>query len=798
MRRGLCSFLGLCLITIFLLGLAWWNIPACPHPLEGVPFSQLVFDRHGNLLRLSLADDQIFRVRVALQDIPPHVIEATLRYEDKFYWQHPGVNPFSMLRAAVSMAFGGRRLGGSTITMQVVRLRDRLNTTSFTGKWHQIFRALQLERHYGKDTILEAYFNLAPYGGNIEGLGAATRIYFHKQVQKLTSAESTALAVVPQNPNKRRPSITNTTFHTARRLLAPEAAPLRIFSIRELPFIAPHLTDELLNTQTNIHEIHTSLDTQQQTALSFQLQNFVFRHGAYGINNAAALLVHWPSMEVRALHGSADFHSQTISGQVDGTKALRSPGSTLKPFIYALALEQGLIHPRTLLIDTPQSFSGYDPENFDKTFRGPIHAAEALRTSRNVPAVHLAAQLHAPDLYDFLQQNGLTLPQTREHYGLALVLGGAETTMRQLAQLYAMLANGGVLKPLRPTLNTSSTAPILQTHALPKKNTDNMPTTATSTTLQAFFRQSLSPEAAFITLAMLTDHTVDKTVETIQGTRLPVRFKTGTSNGFRDAWTVGIIGPYVLVVWVGHFDNRSNPFFVGSELALPLFMDIIQHIVQQTPTTELLQAETSLSTPKDHLNVVNVSTCTATGDIDTRLCKATTEDWFIPGTSPIRSSEVFRTIMVDTQTGLRLCFPKEGRTKQQVAEFWPGELARLFAHAGIPKPLPPSYEPECLDGRALPGKAPSIIQPKAGLTYFIPKSNKEHQMTPSHINIPLFAESDADANSLYWFANNRFIGQSMPGKTLLWQAESGKYVLRVVDNLGRTTSRTINVLVTDT
>ena len=249
-------------------------------------------------------------------------------------------------------------------------------------------------------------------------------------------------------------------------------------------------------------------------------------------------------MEVRALAGSANFFDSSISGQIDGTLARRSPGSTLKPFIYALGLEQGLIHPMTLLRDLPKSFAGYTPENFDGDFRGPLPACEALRLSRNVPAITLASQLRNPDLYDFLRSCHVDFLRDRDHYGLSLVLGGAEVTPRELAALYCMLANRGIWKPLRLTLDEP----------------------------QAAGQQRLSPEASFITLDMLVSDASDENIPSREGKNIHVRCKTGTSNGFRDAWTAGIAGPYVLVVWVGNFNNDPHPLFVGGRTAKPLFL----------------------------------------------------------------------------------------------------------------------------------------------------------------------------------------------------------------------------------
>jgi penicillin-binding protein 1C len=643
--------------------------------------------------------------------------------------------------------------------MQVVRLTRGLETGQLRAKLRQIFLALQLEWRWSKTDILEAYFNLAPYGGNVEGLGAAALYYFHKMPAALTPDESAALMLVPQNPTQRLPSQSNPAFFSARQRLGKvwhgkdEIAPLRVFGSKDLPFAAPHVCAELLRHPIEEERLRSFIDLGLQRRLERQLQRFAARNRAWGIDNAAALLLHWPSMEVRALAGSADFHDNRISGQVDGTRARRSPGSTLKPFIYALALEQGFIHPHTLLSDTPRSFAGYDPENFDGGFRGPLSAAQALRASRNLPALTLAARLDQPDLHEFLTRAGVAFARDKEHYGLSLVLGGAEMTMRELAGLYAMLPNKGIWRPLRFLKDEAASAPL----------------------------KLLSPEAAFVALSMLEDNNPDLLARSREGSVVPLRIKTGTSNGFRDAWAAGVFGPYVLVVWAGHFDNTANPLLIGGQVATPLFTAIARELA----ASEAMQD--SAGHPARNLNVERISVCTATGDLDTSLCEETAETWFIPGVSPLRSSGVFRTILVDPVTGLRACPSSSGRVETRVWEFWPTDLARMFLKAGVIKPPPPPFAPECQNEGGIPGQPPVIIQPKAGIIYHTGSTRGVGN------TVALIANADADAASLYWFADERYLGISTPGDPLLWNAFPGSITLRVVDDAGRSAQRRIQV-----
>ncbi len=795
MRRYVWILLAALLISPVVFW-SWLLLSPRPPLLEGVSFSPLVLDREGNLLRMGLSEDEKYRVRVQLHEVSPDAVQAVLLYEDRYFYRHPGVNPLALLRAAADMLGGARRMGGSTITMQVARLRLGLKTDSVSGKLKQMARALQYEYHYTKDEILEAYFNLAPYGGNVEGIGAAARIYFHTSPWRLARTECLALAAVPQNPVGRSP-LNGSDFEKARVRMhalaraeglepsrhaplsflvkedAPSATgteaspsgsssrgssskeafpvpPLRVYGPSRLPFAAPHVTAELLPLSKDGQPVHSFIDMALQRTLERCLQAFAARGRRYGLNNAAALLIHWPSMEIRALVGSADFFNESISGQVDGTRARRSPGSTLKPFIYALALDQGLIHPQTLLSDSPRSFGGYDPENFDRSFRGPLPAHEALRASRNLPAIMLASRLH-PDLYAFLQRAGVVLPFDAEHYGLSLVLGGAEVTMRELGGLYAMLANRGVWRAARLYAEE------------PEKPA----------------RPLLSPEAAIVTLRMLED--AGKSTGTLRG-KIPLRCKTGTSNGFRDAWTAGVIGPYVLVVWIGNFDNTSNPLLIGGEVAEPLFSDIAQALV----ANEYGKLRDLIPEQQEGLNITLETVCAATGDLDTSLCTETVETWYIPGRSPTRPSGVFRKILVDTETGLRACRPVPGRTEEIIWEFWPSDLSALFLQAGVVKPPPPPFAPECIT-ETQPGLPPRILSPKEGMIYRIRLSDPERN------TIPLIAGADADAGAIFWFIKDRFIGRSLPGKPLLWRPDSGVHLLRAVDDRGRVCTQQVNV-----
>ena len=348
--------------------------------------SRAVYDHRGVLLRLTLAPDEQYRLWVPLSAMAPQLVDAVKLYEDRHFTWHPGVNPAALVRAAWATMAGQRRQGGSTLTMQLARRLYRLDSRTLDGKLAQMAAAVWLEMRYSKAAILEAYLNTAPYGGNIEGVQAASLVYFRKDASQLSLPEAMTLAVIPQNPIKRIAERgKNTELQAARERLwalwaqregsARAAGETQIVlaaqSRSSLPFLAPHATDRLL-AQHPQQVIRSTLDVGLQRTLERVTQQYLGTRAQEGLNNAAALLLDAHTMEVRAVVGSAGFSNVTIDGQVNGTLAKRSPGSTLKPFIYALALDQGLLHSKTVLKDAPTSFGPFSPENFDGRFAGQL------------------------------------------------------------------------------------------------------------------------------------------------------------------------------------------------------------------------------------------------------------------------------------------------------------------------------------------------------------------------------------------------------------------------------------------
>ncbi len=751
-----------------LLAAGRW-VPAEPLA-EGVQRSRAVFDREGRLLRLTLAGDEQYRLWVPLKEIKPELVEATLLHEDQHFLWHPGVNPFSLARGALRTYVGrGRRIGGSTVTMQLARILYRVDSRTPAGKAVQVFRALQLEWRYSKDELLEAYLNRVPYGRNVEGVGAASLVYFGKEAKDLSLAEALTLSVIPQSPARREPSRAGPALTQARvRLFTrwlvrhPEhaeqrevmQAPLPVRAPSALPFLAPHLVEAVLRRSPAGARAVTTMDVTLQRAFERQVKSYVERRRGVGIRNASALLVDWRTMEVRALVGSASFQDASIDGQVDGTNARRSPGSALKPFIYGLGFDQGLIHPLSMLEDAPESFGGYNPENYDGDFVGPLCARDALVRSRNVPAVRLAAQL-SPSLHALLKRAGISGLREESHYGLSLALGSAEVTMRELVELYAALANRGELRRLRFVAGEEELSPV----------------------------PLLSPEAAFLVREVLASRTSEGT----QGFRsewlraaLPVAWKTGTSFGHRDAWAVGIAGPYVAAVWIGNFDGSPGPAFIGAEAAAPLLFELLDSVRSASP--ELVTVR--LPVPQ---GVTRVRVCAISGMLPGPHCQHLAQTGFIPGVSPTKTCDVHREVLVDGRTGRQVCEPGPF-SRAEVYEVWPSRLMRLFARAGLPRRAPPAANPACpLDLLSTHGRAPEISSPQLGVDYALRAAQKEPQ------EVPFVASADGDARELFWFVDERLVARAKPGESVRWAAKPGRYMVRAVDDRGRSDARELFV-----
>ena len=743
-----------------------------PPLLNDAIFGTAYFDKNGELLRITLAPDDKYRLYTPLSEISPDIIRATILYEDKYFYYHPGINPIALFRATINYLSGAPHpAGASTITMQVARMKYDINTREIMGKLKQIAAAIYLDLFYSKDEIITAYLNMAPYGGNIESIGAASQIYFDKPPKNLTTIESITLATIPQNPNRRGlntasglQNMMKMRGDLVRRWIAETGSdknlvtlaqmPLSARTTRELPFHAPHFVNfEISRTPTNESFVTTTLDLGLQRELERTMAAQITRGRSRGITNAAAILVNYKTMETVAYIGSADYFDKSIYGENDGVRARRSPGSTLKPLIYATAVDMGLIHSMTLLRDAKINFGVYAPENSDSEFFGPVLARDALTHSRNIPAINLLRQIGIRNFYNILTASGVTNLKSPEHYGISVALGGAETSMFELADIYATMANLGLRRDIRTNINA--------------------PTNKENET------QILSPEAFFITLDMLAHQsTPTKNIPFAKKQTMPIRhyWKTGTSSSFRDAWTAGIFGDFVLIVWVGNFDGTPNNAFSGALAAAPIYFALADATQKYYAAHNVPIKNNNFL--RDDMNISTVEMCDGVGGLAGKHCPKSVMAYFIPGKSPITTSSIYRAVPVDNKTGLRACNHNPKTTHMEIFEFWDSEYLDMFSRAGITRNTPPPFMPGCdLDSVTSTRAAPVILSPIDGTRTVILSDNNTQQ-------IAFRAISDMTDAKIFWFLNDEMIGTTMSGETLVYDTPIGDYTVRIMDEMG--------------
>jgi penicillin-binding protein 1C len=538
---------------------AAWIVSLGPLPLEQTrEVSTAVVDRDGKLLRAYATADGRWRLPVhSNTEVDPGYLKLLLAYEDWRFRAHAGVDPLALGRAAFQLVTRGHIVsGGSTITMQLARLMEPRHERSVYAKLRQMVRALQIERRLNKDQILDLYLALAPFGGNLEGIRAASIAYFGKEAKRLSLAESALLVALPQSPETRRLDRYPDAAHAARervldrmvedgRVSEDEAAQAKATPVprlrKPMPILAPHSADQALATVKNANVIRLTLESSLQKNLETLARD---RAIALGPNiSIAVIAVDNASGDVLARVGSPDYFDDRRAGQVDMTRAVRSPGSTLKPFIYGLAFEDGFVHPESLIDDRPIRFGSYAPENFDMTFQGTVPVRKALQLSLNVPAIALLDRVGASRLSSRLKQAGanLVLPKA-EAPGLAMGLGGVGVTLQDLVQLYTGLARLGDAWPLREIVNAKDD------RRDPLRLMDQVAAWQVGNVLMG----TPPPENA---------------------AHNRIAFKTGTSYGYRDAWSIGFDGRITIGVWVGRPDGAPVPGLVGRTAAAPILFD---------------------------------------------------------------------------------------------------------------------------------------------------------------------------------------------------------------------------------
>jgi penicillin-binding protein 1C len=558
LRRIAIAAAALCAVPVLSLGAYVALDRAFPlPPMSDVAVSPEVVDRDGALLRAFATKEGRWRLETRLEDIDPAFVSMLIAYEDKRFYSHHGVDPLALARSAWQFARHGRIVsGGSTLSMQLARLMEPRGERGLGRKARQMFRAIQIERRLTKEEILLRYLTLAPYGGNVEGVRAASLAWFGKEPKKLLLSEAALLVALPQAPESRRPDRHPKTAKASRdRVLRRMAdagaietgevarASAAAFNARRrgFPALAPHLSEYALRLTPEQKRIQVTLKKSVQQALETVAKDSAKRIGAN--LSVSMIMADARTGEILAEVGSANYFDGARSGWVDMTRAPRSPGSTLKPFIYAIAIEEGLVMPETLIGDRPANFAGYRPENFDTTYQGDVSIRQALQMSLNVPAVQVLESVGTPSLLQRFHRSGVepVLPGKKQA-GLAIGLGGIGMSLADLVQSYAAIANGGLKVQL--TNGIGDTAPFDRNQRV------------------------MSPQAAWHVTDILAGIPAPANVSP----RL-LAYKTGTSYGYRDAWSIGFDGRYVLGVWVGRSDNGAVPGSTGGGTAAPILFE---------------------------------------------------------------------------------------------------------------------------------------------------------------------------------------------------------------------------------
>lgn len=730
-----------------------------PTPGRSAPFSLIVTARDGTPLRAFPDKLYIWRNPITPTQVSPLYVEALIGYEDRAFWWHPGVNPLSLVRAAAQWVLHGHVVsGGSTITMQVARMIDPTPHT-LPGKLRQILRALQLEAHLSKRDILTIYLNYAPMGGVLEGVDAASRAYLGKAPLHLSHAEAAMLAVLPQAPSLLRPDRFPRRAGQARdkvlrrladRWTAPIIAdaltePVYAQTIRE-PMLAPLLAERLRRDARGKLRVTSTIDADLQStveALLLERVRTLPRHAS-----CAALVIDNATLEVRAYAGSADFADLDRASHVDMVRAWRSPGSTLKPFLYGFALDAGIVDSESLLSDVPQSFGGYQPGNFEQSFSGAVSMSEALTRSLNVPAVQVLDQYGPERFVDKLRQGGLKLRLPRGATpNLAVILGGADTTLENLVGAYASLARGGIAGSPRLTPD----AP---------RNEHRM----------------MSAGAAFIVRDILeTGGPLGRALEE-RGAPRGIAWKTGTSFGYRDAWSVGVTDRYTVGVWMGRPDGTPNPGYFGANAATPLLTSIFSALPDAVAT---LHREA----PPD---VTQAQVCWPLGNAadaqPPSLCALERRAWLLGGVAPptfpdpVRGGEPVLRYQVDASTGLRAtsaCTAHPLREAQ--APLWPSALEPwLDEHSR--RLDPPRWSPGCAPPAGAGGRL-AITGASSGEVIRRVYGGAAPQI---HLGV------NGARGAVGWLVNGELVGRAAAARGWTVQLpRPGEYAVTVFDEGGR-------------
>jgi len=760
---------------------------------DRVEYSTIITDDKGEVIHAFLTHDQQWRMRTELSEISPLLRKTIIEKEDKYFYYHPGVNPLAMARALARNILHMRRTSGaSTITMQVARALEPKRRT-YWNKLRESFRTLQLEWKYPKDEILQLYLNLVPYGGNIEGVKAASVLYFGKTPDRLSLAEITALSIIPNRPSSLVMGRNNDKIVEERNKWLHRFAREKVFTEKEIedalnePLTATRGTVPALVPQLALKlrklggpTVHSTIQLNTQLKVEKLVKDYSRTLTLKNIRNAAVIVLDNRTHRVISYVASADFHDSADGGQVNGAASVREPGSTLKPLLYGLCIDEGLLTPKRVITDVPINYDGFAPENYDKRFNGYVTMEYALEHSLNIPAVKSLKALGKEKLIQRLAQCDFRqVDRDRKKLGLSMILGGCGATLEELMGLYSIFADSGVYVRPRYTMDSAATGGE-GTPGIVGRRLVSGKTVGTADGQRAGVR-ILSPAAAFMINETLSKvNRPDFPLNWQSTVHLPrVAWKTGTSYGRRDGWSIGYNQRYTVGVWVGNFSGLGVPELSGADVATPLLFTVFN-------TIDYNDDDPWFSQPAD-CDVRMV--CSETGLPPADFCKNLITDYFIPLVSPAKKCDNMEEIFISADGKLsycRSCLPASGYKKKWYTMVPPEMKEYDDANHIAYDPIPP-HNPGC--ERVFKEGAPMVISPANGNEYLINRKDPEPLMLRCRVT--------SDVARVYWYINDKFFRAGEAGEKEFFVPDEGPVKISCTDDKGRNRNVWIRVKYVD-
>lgn len=759
MKKNIIKKIIITFVTLVVLFIIWtlfifitFDVDKMQEDIEG-NYSTSLLDANGKLMDVFLNNEEQWHLKIE-DEIADNLKETVITYEDKNFYRHIGVDILAIGRAFRDNLLGYKRSGASTITMQVAKLAYP-KKRSYINKYIEIIQSLKIETKLDKETILKLYLNNAPYGGNIVGYGTASRMYFRKDPKNLSFAECALLAVLPNSPGamhveknreklvEKRNKLLDKLFEKGKmsneqlNLSKREPLPVEKYSFER---VAPHLARRLYNSEKD-KVIRTTIDYDLQKKMQEIVKSYTSFTHSEGINNAAMLVIENKTRNVKAYIGSQDFMDMDNAGQVDGITAKRSPGSILKPFLYALSIDEGIIAPESLVQDVPMFFANFNPQNANKKYTGMIEARQALISSLNIPFVHLLQQYGENRFYYFLKDMLSFEENAPEKYGLSLILGTKEFSVEEIATLYTGLANYGHFINLNYLIDNEKSR----------------------------VKTMFSEGSSFLALDTLKE-LVRPGLNNLYRWKEPISWKTGTSFGKRDAWACGMTPDYTVIVWVGNFSGQGNDNISGVISGGRLLFNVFQ---------ELSNSNKKFIEPFNDMDTIEVDKITgyridktSMKDIETKFIR------YPKSAKPLKISPFYKKIYVD-ENDVEIDSRSESfaNSHEKIILNYPLEVVNYFIREN--RDISEIYHTNTKE------KSIKILYPTPNLKILLPKDiDREQKLVVKIANLK--------NQDIYWYLDKEFIGIDKSFEKEI-DLTVGDHTLTIVAEDGETTKTSFSI-----